>query len=84
MSEGTIEDIASMLNPKLSGWINYYGKFRGKELHKLFRVMTYRIMKWVQNKYKIISRRKSFDWLRSKLKTTPKLFAHWRAGYIYI
>jgi len=84
MSEGTIEEIASMLNPKLSGWINYYGKFRAIELHKLFRRLTLRLMKWVQNKYKITSRRKAYDWLREKLKTTPKLFAHWRAGYIYI
>jgi group II intron reverse transcriptase/maturase len=72
MSEGSIDEIAAILNPKLSGWINYYGKFRGKELDKLFRVMTYRLMKWVQNKYKIISRGLAFDWLKGKLKATPQ------------
>jgi len=84
VSEIEIERLAELLNPKLSGWINYYGKFRAIELHKLFRRLTLRLMKWVQNKYKITSRRKAYDWLRSKMKSSPRLFAHWRAGYIYI
>jgi len=79
-----IEDIASILNPKIRGWINYYSKFRGIELHKLFRKLTFRLMKWVRNKYKIIGSRSAYNWLRSKYNSNPNLFAHWKAGYIYI
>ena len=46
-----IQDIANRLNPKFIGWVNYYGKFRGSELHKLFQVITGLIIKWIQRKF---------------------------------
>lgn len=84
MSMININEFAKMLNPRIQGWINYYGKFRGKELHKLFRVLTHRIMKWVMNKYKITSVKKAYLWIKRKLESSPNLFAHWRAGYNYV
>ncbi len=76
-----IEQIALELNPKLRGWINYYGKFRRGELHKLFKVLTHRILKWVKKKFKITSVRKAFNWLKNEMRDKPVLFAHWQAGF---
>jgi hypothetical protein len=80
-SEGTIEAIADMLYSKLQGWINYYGKFRKWDFLKVFRRLSFRLMQWVQNKYKITSVKQSYQWLRDYQKEHPKLFVHWRYGY---
>jgi len=39
----TIEQIAKVLNPKLYGWIHYYGRFRKSELHRIMRCLNKRI-----------------------------------------
>jgi RNA-directed DNA polymerase len=81
LSTVDIEQIALEINLKLRGWINYYGKFRRGELHKLFRVLTHRLIKWVKKKYKITSVRKAYNWLQNEQKNRPNLFAHWKAGF---
>jgi RNA-directed DNA polymerase len=80
-STGTIEEIADVLYSKLQGWINYYGKFRKWEFLKVFRKLSFRLMRWVQNKYKISSLMQSYQWLRNYQKEQPNLFAHWRFGF---
>ncbi len=80
-STGTIEEIADVLYSKLQGWINYYGKYRKWVFLNVFRRLSYRLMKWVQNKYKITSISLSYEWLRTYQKAHPNLFAHWRFGF---
>ena len=77
----TIEEIADALYSKLQGWINYYGKFRKWVFLKVFRRLTFRLMKWVQSKYKITRIRQSYEWLKNYQKEHPNLFAHWRFGF---
>ena len=77
----TIEEIADRLYSKLQGWINYYGKFRKRVFLWVFRRLTYRLMRWVQNKYTISSIKDAYNWLRNYQKVHPNLFAHWRYGY---
>ena len=80
-SSATIEEIACILYPKLQGWINYYGKFRKWDFLRVFRRLSFRLMQWVQNKYKIIGIRYSYKWLVNYQKEHPNLFAHWSFGY---
>jgi len=80
-STGAIEEIADTLYSRLQGWINYYGKFRKWEFLNIFRRLSFRLMQWVQNKYKITSVKQSFIWLRNYQNEHPNLFAHWRYGY---
>ena len=80
-STRTIEEIACVLYSKLQGWINYYGRYRKWIFLNVFRRLSYRLMKWVQNKYKITSFNQSYDWLRSYQIENPNLFAHWRFGF---
>jgi group II intron reverse transcriptase/maturase len=80
-SANTIEEVASELYSKLQGWIVYYGKFRKWEFLRVFKRLSFRLMQWVQNKYKITSVWQSYQWLKDYQKEHPNLFAHWRYGY---
>jgi RNA-directed DNA polymerase len=47
-----LERIAEVLNPKLRGWINYYGKFRKSDMDYLWSSLNLRLIKWARRKYK--------------------------------
>ncbi len=81
-----IADIARLLNPKIRGWANYYGKVSIRSLSPVFYQLHHRIIKWVLNKYKRFkgSKHKAVKWLRSILKIEPNLFYHWQLGYKFI
>ena len=75
----TIEEIAGVLNPKLRGWINYYGKFSKHELRRVWRKLDDRLGWFIMNKYKINSRWTAYDMLQNIRRDKPYLFAHWRS-----
>ncbi len=85
-STATIEQIAEKFNPKLRGWLNYYGKYKRYEMNRVFRVFHFRLMKWVLNRYKSLkrSRVKGYQWIRKLRKEQPKIFYHWAAGFYEI
>ena len=80
-SEDVIEEIAKQLNPKLRGWLNYYGKFGKWEMNKLLDHLNMRLVKWVQNKYKLTGLKAGIAKLDSIYTAKPKLFAHWAYGF---
>lgn len=80
-SGATIEEIAKALQPKIKGWITYYGKYRKWTFLNIFRRLSYRLMLWVKNKYKLLSIRESYNKLSCFQKDNPELFAHWQFGY---
>lgn len=79
----SIEDIAEMLNPKITGWLNYYGKYRRWELAGIFRRLHRRLAKWLLNKYKRLkwSFKRAFKMLKKIKLSNSELFAHWKVGY---
>ncbi len=78
-----LEEIAQVLNPRIQGWVNYYGKFRRRELGGIFRILHHRLMKWILNKYKSlkVSIRKAYKYLKAFRVSFPSLFIHWRYGF---
>jgi group II intron reverse transcriptase/maturase len=76
----SIVGFAKRLNPALRGWVNYYGKFRLSEMHKVFRMLHARLVGWVRNRYKRYKYRLrgAYDWLKRVRKQYPNLFYHWR------
>ena len=54
-SEKAIEEIAAMLNPKLRGWINYYGKYGRKAFNDVMRKLDNRLGWYLMKKHKINS-----------------------------
>ena len=79
----SIQDLALLLNPKIRGWLNYYGKINRRCLRPVFYYLHHRTLKWVLNKYKRFKRSKvkAVRWLGWVYKSYPNLFYHWVLGY---
>lgn len=79
-----ISDLASLLNPKIRGWINYYGRFCKSELVPVLKHINKALQKWVRRKYKKLnnSKARARSWLKKVAKALPQLFAHWEIGII--
>jgi RNA-directed DNA polymerase len=82
-SQWTIQGIANLLNPKIRGWIQYYGKISKRSLKPVFYYLHHRLLRWILNKYKSFkgSKVKAIAWLRAVGKSYPNLFYHWELGY---
>ena len=78
-----ITRIADEFNPKIQGWINYYGRFRKYSLMKIFRIFHRRLMLWAVNRYKRFngSMRKAGRWLYELSRERTDLFVHWLHGF---
>lgn len=82
-TESDITRIAEEFNPRIRGWINYYGKFRKFSLMKIFRIFHHRLMSWAVNRYKRFkgSMRKAGRWIYELARSQPNLFVHWQHGF---
>lgn len=76
----TMEDIAKSLNPKLRGWINYYGIYSKRALRLVLAHVEKRLLKWLGNKHKT-TLRKTVEKLKVIKQVNPTLFYHWQEGY---
>ncbi len=83
MSFKSLVGIAQKLNPYIRGWINYFGKFRGSELSKVFYLLRCRLVRWIRKRYKRYrySLNKAYACLDRIRKQFPYLFYHWQVGY---
>jgi RNA-directed DNA polymerase len=72
----SVQELASMLNPKLAGWIYYYCKFNKWSTKEVWTFVNLRIAKWLKDN-RGFSIKRAFRWLRGVFKTKPNLFAHW-------
>lgn len=84
MSFKSIVGIAQHLNPMIRGWINYYGKFRISMLHKVFRLLHQRLVRWARKRYKRYktSLKRGFQWLKRVQEQYPTLFYHWQFKFL--
>ncbi len=78
-----IQDLAEMLNPRIRGWVQYYGKISRRSLQPVFYYLHHRLIRWILNKYKSFkgSKLKAIKWLRHVTNSYPNLFYHWSLGY---
>ena len=74
----TSADIARWINPKVRGWMTYYGAFYHTALYPvLHRINTY-LMGWIMNKYKKLRTwKKATRSMAEAAATRPRYFAHW-------
>ncbi|WP_345008173.1 group II intron reverse transcriptase/maturase [Snuella lapsa] len=79
----SIVGIAHHLNPKLRGWIRYFGKYRGYSLSKVFYVLRIKLVRWARYRYKRYRNNltNAYRWLDRVRKQFPCLFYHWYVGY---
>ena len=83
-AELSLEQIAKWYNPKLQGWLNYYGKYHVSELYKLWRCFNKKLVSWAMRKYRRLKGRKirACIQMRKVAKERPGMFVHWRNGMI--
>ena len=74
-----LQEIAAVINPVLTGWINYYGKFYKAKLVNYMHIVNIKLARWARRKYKNLraSEMKAIRWLHGVTVRQPKLFAHW-------
>ena len=77
---GTLEAFAKVLNPKIRGWINYYGKFFKDRMIKIFNYLDYLIQRWIVKKYKFTSKAKAVAEYKRIKAAMPDMFYHWKFG----
>lgn len=75
-----ITDIAELLNSKLRGWINYYGKYSKRTLRSSLTKIDQRLIKWIGKKHKL-GYRASNRKLQAIKQQIPTLFYHWQMKY---
>lgn len=81
-SDRTLEELAQMVNPRVQGWINYYGSYYRSAIRQHLRQLEAYLVRWAIRKYKRFKRHKSWAsaWLGRIAKQATGLFAHWRLG----
>jgi len=74
--------LAMKINPIVSGWINFYGKFFPSRLVQVLNHLNLLLVKWAQRKYKRLktSKSRAWLWLAAVARREPQLFAHWYFG----
>jgi len=76
----TPNELAKMLNPAITGWLNYYGHFgRADGVYRLKRYLDQVLMRWARKKYKRLNRsyRKSSAFIEKLRAQSRHLFIHW-------
>jgi len=80
----SLEDLSSMFNPVLRGWMNYYGRFYGSALKPLWRQVNAYLARWLMRKYRHLARHctRAYHELSHLAVKSPGLFVHWGSGVI--
>jgi hypothetical protein len=75
----SIEDLAQLINPKLRGWFNYYGRFNPSALRPIERHVGQSLVRWACRKYKQLRRLRvrGWAWLMQLIERQPTLLALW-------
>ena len=76
----SLNELARWINPVVTGWINYYGKFCRSELHSVLNHVNMALVKWAMRKFKRLRRRKTraHAWLKGVARRSSQLFSHWQ------
>ena len=74
----TPADIARWINPKVRGWMTYYGAFYRSALYPVLQRINAYLLRWIMNKYKKLRAwRKAIRSMAQAAETRPGYFAHW-------
>jgi RNA-directed DNA polymerase len=76
----SLDDLARWLNPIVSGWMNYYGRYYRTVMDPLLRRVNTYLRRWAGNKYRrrLRAYRRFWRWWNGLLEREPGLFAHWK------
>jgi RNA-directed DNA polymerase len=77
-----LDYLARVFNPKLRGWIQYYGKFRISALRGVCKMFQNILVKWAKRKFKCLKRKwaRARDLIEKMSRKEPTRFIHWELG----
>ncbi|WP_184731610.1 group II intron reverse transcriptase/maturase [Saccharopolyspora phatthalungensis] len=79
-----LKELADWINPIVSGWITYYGRFYQSALYPFLRRINTYVMRWAQKKYKRLRSFKRFKaWWTGLVEREPGLFTHWACTSLF-
>ena len=78
-SDKSLDELSSLYNSTIRGWVNYYGSFSKSKLQNALLPFHLILVKWAMRKYKKFKghQRRTSRWLLRIKKRSPQLFAHW-------
>jgi RNA-directed DNA polymerase len=78
----SLEDLARLVNPSVSGWVNYYGRFYRSALTPVLRHLERALVRWACRKYKRFRGHvtNAAHWLGQVARRDPNLFVLWQMG----
>ncbi len=81
-SDFDLAEIARLYNPKLRGWLAYYGRYNPSGMYAVLRHFNTTLVAWAMRKFKPLRRRKTGAgrFLERLAKREPGLFYHWSIG----
>jgi RNA-directed DNA polymerase len=75
----SLDDLARWLNPIVTGWMQYYGRFYRSELQPLLRRVNIYLRRWAGKKYRRLRTYKRFKrWWTGLHARAPALFTQWQ------
>ncbi|MFF3127047.1 group II intron maturase-specific domain-containing protein [Streptomyces sp. NPDC057908] len=73
-SELSFAELARRINPVVTGWINYFGRFRSSALDPLLQRINAYLVRWIRQKYKrLAAKRKALAKLREIAQQYPRM-----------
>jgi RNA-directed DNA polymerase len=81
-SDRSLLELAQWCNPKIRGWVQYYGRYHRQRLSDVFRPLQFALIRWACRKYKKLRRHRvrAALWLQRLSQREPLLWAHWNIG----
>jgi group II intron reverse transcriptase/maturase len=77
-TNATFAQLAAWINPRVAGWMRYYGAFHRSALNSLLARINSYLVRWIRKKYKHLSGlRKALRKLTEITNRRPRMFAHW-------
>lgn len=78
----SLEDLARLVNPSVSGWVNYYGRFYRSALTPVLRHLERALVRWACRKYKRFRGHvtNAAHWLGEVARRDPQLLVLWQIG----
>lgn len=78
----SLEQTAIKLNSKIRGWLNYYCRFNPKIAGKVFLYLNELIRRWIEEKFRLRSKKAVMIKYQSYVQSNTDLFFHWKKGII--
>jgi RNA-directed DNA polymerase len=79
----SLERVAAKLNPKIRGWLNYYSRFGKRVAANVFIYLNVLIRRWVEEKFRLRSKKAVLVKYQSIMQSNSGLFVHWQKGIKY-